>query len=67
MGLLQVQVEKTVNGVETHWLSGKENVPGPAVSKEGDVDNVLGCERTHDYWFTWKRSTCKECFQFPTP
>ena len=24
----------TVHGVETHWLSGKENVPGAVVSEE---------------------------------
>ena len=30
---LPAWVEKTVHGVETHWLAGKEIVPGLAVSK----------------------------------
>ena len=34
MGLsLWAWVEKTVHGVETHWISGKEKVLGEAVSK----------------------------------
>ena len=27
--------------METHWLSGKEKVPGVMVSKEGHADSVL--------------------------
>ena len=43
MGLSQwAWVEKTVCSVETHWLSGKEKVPGATVSKEGNADNLLG-------------------------
>ena len=38
---------KTVNGVETHWLSSTENVLRAAVSKIGDVNSVLGHERIH--------------------
>ena len=41
---LQAWVEKTVHEVETHWLSGKEKVPGVAISKEGDAISVLGHE-----------------------
>ena len=33
--------KKTVNEVETHWLSGKEKVSGEAVSKEGHADSLL--------------------------
>ena len=35
---LQGWVKKTVFGMETHWLSGKEKVPGAADSKKGDAD-----------------------------
>ena len=46
MGLpLHTWVEKTVNRVETPWLSGKEKVRDAVVSKEGDADNVLGHEK----------------------
>ena len=38
MGLLQQ------HGVETHWLSDKENVLDAAVSKEGHADSLLGYE-----------------------
>ena len=37
--------------METHW--GKEKVLSTVVSKEGD-------ERTHHYWFSWKRCNCKQ-------
>ena len=30
-------VDETVDGVETHWISGNENVPCSAVTKEGDA------------------------------
>ena len=56
-------VEKTVYGVETHWLSGKEKVTDAAVSKEGHT----GHEMTHHYRFSWKRFNCKQCFLLPTP
>ena len=56
MGLpLQAQVKKTVHEVETHWLSSKEMVLARAVSQEGNVEGVLGHEKTHYYWFPWKR------------
>ena len=49
MGLpLQVRVKETVDGVETHRLSGKERFPGTSVSKEGHADCLLAHERTHD-------------------
>ena len=52
MGLpLQVWVEKTVYGVEIHWLSDNENVSGTAVCKEGHADYLLVYDRTYDYWF----------------
>ena len=42
MALLQrACVEKIIPGGETHWLSGKEIVPGVAVSKEGHADSVV--------------------------
>ena len=36
---------------ETHCFSGKEKVSGVAVSKENDVDSLLGHKKTHHYWF----------------
>ena len=38
-------VGKTIHGVETHWFSGKEKVPGAAISKE-DNPNSLENGRT---------------------
>ena len=32
-GLLGAWAENILQGGETHWLSGKENVPGAVVSK----------------------------------
>ena len=49
---LRSWVEKTVNGVETHWLSCEEKVLGAAINKEGHADSVLGHEKIHHYWFT---------------
>ena len=49
-------VIKAVNKVEAHWLSCKEKVP---VSKEGHADSLLGHERRHHNWFSWKRCYCK--------
>ena len=52
IGLLQrAQIEKTVHGIETHWLFGKENVPGAVVYKEKDAGSLVGHEMIHDYWF----------------
>ena len=75
MGLpLQAWVEKTVHGVDIHWLSSKKKikikkkikkeVPDTGISKR-HADNHLGYERTHQYWFPWKGSTVK-CFLLPT-
>ena len=47
--------EKDVHGMDIHWLSSKEKVPGVDVSKEGHADSLLGYERTDHYWFPWKR------------
>ena len=57
MGLtLGVPVEKTVHGVETHWHSGKEKIPGAVVcKKKSHAGNVLRHGKTHHYWFHWKR------------
>ena len=38
---LQAPAKNTVHGVEIHWLSSKENMPGAAVSKEGHADSFL--------------------------
>ena len=66
VGLLQqAWVEKKVHRVKTNWLSSKK-VLGTVVNKEGDVDSLLGHERTHHYWFHCKMSNCKQCFQLPT-
>ena len=56
----------TIGGVKTHWLSGNEKVLVTVVNKEGDADSVLGHERTHHYWFLWKRCNCKQCFLLQT-
>ena len=51
------QSKRTAHGMETHWLSGKEKVPGAAVSKGGHADSLLGYEKTYYYWFPWKGTT----------
>ena len=51
-------VQKTVHGVKTHWVSGKEKVPGTAISKEYWTDSILG----YYYWFLWNGFNCKQCF-----
>ena len=48
------QVEKTVNGMKTHWLSSKEKVLDTAVSKKGYANSLLRQERTYHCWFPWK-------------
>ena len=40
-------------------LSCKEKVLGSIDSKEVHADNLLGLEKTHHYWFLWKRCNCK--------
>ena len=60
-------VEKTLHGVESHWLSGKEKVLGIAASKEGHGDSVLGHKRINHYKFPWKRWNCKQGFLLPIP
>ena len=42
---LSQKEKKTAHGMETHWLSGNENVPGAAISKEGHPDSLLGHKR----------------------
>ena len=49
-------VESAVHGVKAIWLSGKDTGPHETVSKEGHADCLLRHERTHDYWFLWKKS-----------
>ena len=61
---LEAQIKKTIYGVETYWLSSK-GVPSTRVSKEGLADSLLGHERTHHYWFHWKRYICKQYFILP--
>ena len=34
--------KKSVHGVKTHWISGKEKVSGAAVIRNGDTNSVLG-------------------------
>ena len=42
MNLYQwARVKKTVDGVETHWLSTKEKVLSAMVSKGGHAESVL--------------------------
>ena len=40
-------MQKTVHGVETHKLSGKETFPVAMVNKEGHADSFSLHERTH--------------------
>ena len=56
-------VEKTVQWVEIQWLSGKEKVMVVAVNEE----SILGHEKTHLYWFPWKKCHSNHCFLLPTP
>ena len=46
---LKTWIEQAVNGVETHWLFGKEKV-----KRVMHADSFMGLERTHDNWFPWK-------------
>ena len=65
--LLWPCVEKTVHGVQTYWLWLKKIVLSAAVNKEGHADSFLVHERTHDYWFPWKRCNSKQCYLLPLP
>ena len=47
-------------------LTRKENVLGSAVCKKGHTDSTLRYERTHPYWFPWKKFNCKQYFLLPT-
>ena len=66
-------VKKTVCGVETHWLLGKEKVTGAVVSREGDADSWDMKEPiTIDFFETSFKEInsdgfCKQCFLLPTP
>ena len=64
---LQACIEKIVHGVKIHWLFNIEKVPGAVVSKEGHAESILGHEKTHHYWFSWKRCNYNQWFIFPTP
>ena len=44
---MKPESKRQIYGVEIHRLSVKEKVPGTAVSKEGDVDFILGHETTY--------------------
>ena len=59
---LQAWVEKTIHEVETHWLSCKEKVEDAEFGIEGHADCFWGEERTHHYWFPWKRCNRKQRF-----
>ena len=61
--LLYVWVKNIVHGVKTYRISSKENILGTVVSK----NSAIGYERTHHYWFPWKRCYCKQCFLLPIP
>ena len=41
------RAEKTVHGIEKHWLSGKEEFLGAMVNKEDHADSVLRHKRIH--------------------
>ena len=55
IGLSWAVIKKTVHVVEIYRLSGKGKVPDAIVSKESHADSIQGHERTHHYWFDWKR------------
>ena len=57
------RVDKTVNRVETHWLSRTEKVLGATVSKESHANSVLGHERNHYNLYPWKGSTTIVIFE----
>ena len=63
--LLIAWVKKIFHGVETDWLSSKENILGAAINKEGHIDYLLGYEKTNHFWFPWKSCNCKQCFLLP--
>ena len=66
--LLLAWVEKTVCGVDTHTESMvKKTFLGVEVSKEGDADSLVGHEKNHHYWFSWKRCNCDQCFLLSNP
>ena len=48
-------IEKTVYRVKIYWRSNKEKVPGEMDRKEDHADSLLAYERTHHYWFPWKK------------
>ena len=50
-------VEKTDHDEKTHWLSGKEKVPGSAVIKKDDAPGLLKEKRIHPNWFLKKHAT----------
>ena len=52
---LPLQIEKTVYGIETHWLSGKGKVLGTAVNREGHADSNLEHEKTMTVNFLEKK------------
>ena len=52
---LWAKVEKTIYGMETHWLSKK--IPGAVVTKNGPITIDL----------LEKRYSGKQCFLLPTP
>ena len=54
--LLQVLDKKTIDWVETIWLSDKEKVSDWTVSKEVDADSLPRNKRVHLYWFPWKKN-----------
>ena len=58
-------VQKRVNWVETHWLSGNKKVPGAVVSKE-KLKVSLYEYRVNHYQFLWKKCIYKQWFLLPT-
>ena len=53
-------MKKTVHGMETYWLSSKENVLVAVVSKEGNADNVLRLENTLLLLISFKKKSANE-------
>ena len=45
----------------------EKKILGATISKEGSSVSLIGNERSHYYWFSWKRCNCKMWFLLPTP
>ena len=54
-------IEKTIHGVETHWLSDKEKVQGAGINEEEYADRLLWQKEPIINRFLKKMCYCKRC------